>query len=43
MESANRGKDAEAVNWAAFYNFFEPAEQAAIRRDSAAVLGYLKK
>lgn len=42
-QKAKEGKDAEAVQWAAFCNFFEPSEQEAIRRDSASVLEYLKK
>jgi hypothetical protein len=42
-ERAKAGKDAEAVAWAALCNFFEPKEQEAIRRDSAAVLQYLKQ
>jgi hypothetical protein len=42
-QKAKEGKDAEAVQWAALCNFFEPTEQAAIKRDSAAVLQYLKQ
>jgi hypothetical protein len=42
-QKAKEGKDAEAVQWAAFCNFFEPSEQAAIKRDSALVLQYLKR
>ena len=42
-EKAKEGKDAEAIQWAALCNFFEPKEQEAIRRDSAAVLQYLKQ
>src|SRR5438477_11317644 len=32
-QKAKEGKDAEAIQWAALCNFFEPADQAAIRRD----------
>ena len=42
-QKAKEGKDAEALQWAALCNFFEPAEQAAIKRDSASVLQYLKQ
>jgi hypothetical protein len=42
-QKAKEGKDAEAIQWAALCNFFEPGEQAAIRRDSASVLQYLKQ
>jgi hypothetical protein len=42
-QKAKEGKDAEASQWAALCNFFEPGEQAAIRRDSASVLQYLKQ
>ena len=42
-EKAKEGKDAEAIAWAALCNSFEPKEQEAIRRDSAAVLQYLKQ
>jgi hypothetical protein len=42
-EKAKEGKDAEAIQWAALCNFFDPKEQEAIRRDSAAVLQYLKQ
>jgi hypothetical protein len=36
-QKAKEGKDAEAIQWAALCNFFEPGEQAAIRRDSSSV------
>ena len=42
-QKAKEGKDAEAIQWAALCNFFEPSEQEAIKRDSVAVLEYLKK
>ena len=42
-QKAKEGKDAEAIQWAALCNFFEPGEQAAIKRDSASVLQYLKQ
>ena len=42
-QKAKEGKDAEAIQWAALCNFFEPSEQEAIKRDSASVLEYLKK
>jgi hypothetical protein len=42
-QKAKEGKDAEAIQWAALCNFFEPGEQEAIRRDGASVLQYLKK
>src|SRR5471032_2392324 len=42
-QNAKEGKDAEAIQWAALCNFFEPTEQASIKRDSAAVLQYLKQ
>ena len=42
-QKAKEGRDAEAIQWAALCNFFEPTEQAAIKRDSAAVLQYLKQ
>jgi hypothetical protein len=42
-QKAKEGKDAEAIQWAALCNFFEPSEQASIKRDSALVLQYLKK
>ena len=42
-QKAKEGKDAEAIQWAALCNFFEPSEQAAIKRDSALVLQYLKQ
>jgi hypothetical protein len=42
-QKAKEGKDAEAIQWAALCNFFEPAEQAAIKKDSALVLQYLKQ
>ena len=42
-QKANEGKDVEAIQWAALCNFFEPAEQAAIKKDSALVLQYLKQ
>ena len=37
-EKAKEGKDAEAIQWAALCNFFEPKEQ-----ESTAVLQYLKQ
>jgi len=42
-QKAKEGKDAEAIQWAALCNFSDPAEQAAIRKDSALVLQYLKQ
>src|SRR4051812_10029104 len=42
-QKAREGKDAEAIQWAALCNFSDAAEQAAIKRDSAQVLEYLKK
>src|SRR5882724_4924365 len=42
-QKAKEGKDAEALQWAALCNFFEASEQAAIQRDRAAVLQYLKQ
>ena len=42
-QKAQEGKDAEAIQWAALCNFNDAAEQAAIKRDSAQVLEYLKK
>ena len=42
-QKAKEGKDTEAIQWAALCNFFDPAEQAAIKKDSAAVLQYLKQ
>src|SRR5215203_6024359 len=42
-QKAREGKDAEAIQWALLCNFSEPAEQAAIKRDSDQVLEYLKK
>ena len=42
-QKAKEGKDAEAVQWAALCNFFEPSEQEAIKRDGASVLEYLRK
>ena len=42
-QKANEGKDAEAIQWAALCNFFDAAEQAAIKKDGAQVLQYLKK
>jgi hypothetical protein len=42
-QKAKEGKDAEAIQWAALCNFFEPTEQAAIKKDSAEVLQYLKQ
>ena len=42
-QKAKEGKDTEALQWAALCNFFEPQEQAAIKRDSASVLQYLKQ
>jgi hypothetical protein len=42
-QKAKEGKDEEAIKWAAFCNFFDPKEQEAIKRDSIAVLPYLKQ
>ena len=42
-QKAKEGKDAEAIRWAALCNFADPKEQEAIKRDSAAVLQYLKQ
>ena len=42
-QKAKEGKDAEAIQWAALCNYFEPKEQEAIRRDSSDVLKYLKQ
>jgi hypothetical protein len=42
-QKAKEGKDVEAIQWAALCNFFEPSDQAAIKRDSALVLQYLKQ
>jgi hypothetical protein len=42
-QKAKEGKDAEAIQWAALCNFFDTNEQAAIKRDSALVLQYLKQ
>jgi hypothetical protein len=42
-QKAKEGKDAEAIQWAAMCNFFEPKQQEAIKRDSAEVLKYLKQ
>jgi hypothetical protein len=41
-QKAKEGKDAEAIQWAALCQF-ESGDQAAIKRDSASVLDYLKK
>src|SRR5262245_17558607 len=41
-EKAKEGKDAEAIQWALLCQF-EANEQEAIKRDSAAVLRYLKQ
>jgi hypothetical protein len=41
-QKAKEGKDAEAIQWAALCQF-ESADQAAIKRDTASVLEYLKK
>jgi len=41
-QKAKEGKDAEAVQWAALCPF-EKSEQDAIKRDSAAVLQFLKE
>jgi len=41
-EKAKEGKDAEAIQWAVLCQF-EATEQEAIKRDSAAVLQYLKQ
>src|SRR4051812_14218180 len=42
-QKAKEGKDAEAIQWAALCNFFDAGEQAAIKKDSAQVLQYLKQ
>ena len=42
-QKAEEGKDAEAIQWAARCNFDDRGEQEAIKRDSAAVLEYLKR
>jgi mono/diheme cytochrome c family protein len=42
-EKAKEGKDTEAIQWAALCNFFDATEQAAIKKDSAQVLQYLKQ
>jgi hypothetical protein len=42
-EKAKEGKDTEAIQWAALCNFFDVAEQAAIEKDSAHLLQYLKQ
>ncbi len=42
-QKAKEGKDAEAIQWAALCNFFDATEQAAIKKDSAQVLQYLKQ
>ena len=41
-QKAKEGKDAEAIQWAALCPF-ENSEQDAVKRDSAAVLLYLKQ
>lgn len=41
-QKAKEGKNAEAIQWAALCQF-ESNDQAAIRRDSASVLDYLKQ
>ena len=41
-QKAKEGKDAEAMRWAVLCQF-EASEQEAIKRDSAAVLQYLKQ
>src|SRR5262249_20928139 len=41
-QKAKEGKDAEAIRWAALCQF-EASEQEAIKRDSAAVLQYLRQ
>ena len=41
-QKAKEGKDAEAIQWAALCQF-ETSEQAAIKRDSGAVLQYLRQ
>ena len=41
-QKAKEGKDAEAIQWAALCQF-QASEQEAIKRDSAAVLQYLKQ
>ena len=42
-QKVKEGKDAEAIQWAALCNFFDANEQAAIKKDSAQVLQYLKQ
>jgi hypothetical protein len=42
-EKAKKGKDAEAIRWAALCNFSDATGQAAIKKDSAQVLQYLKR
>jgi hypothetical protein len=42
-QKAKEGRDAEAMQWAALCNFFDANEQAAIKKDSAQVLQYLKQ
>jgi hypothetical protein len=42
-QKAKEGKDDEAIRWAALCNFSDPREQEAIRRDTIAVLQYLKQ
>lgn len=42
-QKAKEGKDAEAIQWAALCNFFDASEQAAIKKDNAQVLQYLKQ
>ena len=41
-QKAREGNDVEAIRWAALCNF-DQIEQEAIKRDSAAVLQYLKQ
>jgi hypothetical protein len=41
-QKAKEGKDAEALQWAVLCQY-DASEQAAIKRDSAAVLSYLKQ
>lgn len=42
-QKAQEGKDSEAIRWAVLCNFGDQKEQEAIKRDSAAVLQYLKQ
>src|SRR4051812_2318998 len=42
-QKAKEGKDIEAIQWAVLCNFSDASEQAAIKKDSASVLQYLKE